>query len=263
VSVRLRHLAADDRGFSLTELLVAMVLASIVGVTVLTIFTQGLGATTGVQNRVEANQKGRLALDAVGGLLDSQVCLLANDPANAGQVKSMPPILATDPFGKVTNGNSVSFYATLNGGNGTPDLYRITYDPAAKTLTQYRYAGQGTEPSVTFNPTPKTRVLATNILPAGFRKSDGTTTTLPIFSYYTFQADGTVRTDPDPAQDTALPAAPLSALNAAKVVRVWVRMVPAADRAKTVTASNTLQTQSTLATARPPAPPDDPGAVCP
>jgi prepilin-type N-terminal cleavage/methylation domain-containing protein len=145
----LRRLVDDERGFSLTELLMSMVIGSIVLWALMTVFVQGVGGTMKVSDRAEAQQRGRLAMDRLETVLNSQVCLDATHP----------PVIAGD-------GQSVTVYADLGDVAFLPKQYRFVYDPAARTLTEQQFDGTGTVPNLTFPATPsRTASLAPGVVP--------------------------------------------------------------------------------------------------
>jgi prepilin-type N-terminal cleavage/methylation domain-containing protein len=240
LAVMVSTLLHDDDGFSITELLVALVVGSIVLTSLMFVFITGLQATGRVNDRVEAAQRGRLAMDRVTSLLDSQVCISYYD-STAGSVLTIPPVQPT-----VSTSTSVTFYADLAGSSDTPDRYTVTYDPSAKTLTEYRYASTGTMPNLTFASTPTaTRVLSSNVVPA---RQGGVITgaQLPIFQYYKF-TNGAINTTP-----LATTPSGLSAANAALVVRVDVQFQTTPERTRAEDPrSALLQGQGTISTANP------------
>jgi prepilin-type N-terminal cleavage/methylation domain-containing protein len=226
---RLRH---DEDGFTLVELLFAMVLGSLLLTAVMYIFTTGLNATTRINDRVDSEQRARTAMDRITRLLDSQVCLVNTDDTNT---LTTPPVVAG------STGASITFYADLNGASDTPNRYTLTYDPTAKTLTQYTYKGSGTLPSVHFATSPSVARLAANVQAVG---------TAPVFSYYKYEVDSatgnTVVNEGHPV------AVPFTDTVARQIVRVGVQFqansassarTGANDKARTViTGTGTVAT---------------------
>ncbi|MBI5105566.1 MAG: prepilin-type N-terminal cleavage/methylation domain-containing protein [Solirubrobacterales bacterium] len=204
---RLRALARDESGFSVTELLMAMSIGSIVLWALMQFFVTGIKSSNELSDRVEAAQRGRLAMDRVTTLMDSMLCLNA----------ATPPVVAG------STGTSVTFYADLAGASATPVKYQLTYDAATKQLNEAQYVGQGALPgAITYPGSPtRTRVLATNVVPA----RDGAGAQQPVFRYYAFQADGTVN-------EAAPLAVPLTAGDASTVVRVAAQFRANPERTK-------------------------------
>lgn len=221
----LRRLRHDQNGFSLMEMLAAMAIGSIVLTALLSVFTNGITGAARVNDRIEAAQRGRAALDRVTSLLDSQVCIVSYD-ATAKTDITTAPVLPT-----VSDDNNVYFYADLNGASDSPDKYRISYDPSAKTLTEYRYDGtRNSSSTLVFPSTPTvTRLLATSIMPA---RVNGKLTgaQLPIFQYFRYTNSAV---DPTPL------TTPVSAADAATVVRVGVQFQAISSRTKVEDARST------------------------
>jgi prepilin-type N-terminal cleavage/methylation domain-containing protein len=165
-----RRLRSDQSGFSLIELLMAMALGSIVLTALMTIFMSGISSTVKVSDRVEALQRGRITMDRITTLLNSQTCLLNTD--GTGQA----PILDGQD-------SQVAFYASLGVVDSDPTIYRLRYDAAAKSLYEDRYAPvRNASNVVTYPSYPASpgvsRLIGTNVLP--------TTAGAPIFRYWQF-----------------------------------------------------------------------------
>lgn len=234
---RLRH---DEAGFSLPELLTAMVIGGVVLAALMTLMTTGFLKSAQVTDRAEAAQIGRSAMDRTVTLLDSTVCL---DPSSAGII---PPLIGAAGSEAGSDSNYLAFYADLNGVSGSPDKYTITYDATAKSLTERRYQGIGSLPNLTFPASAtETRVLATNVVPA---RDPNTTAQLPIFRYYDYEADGTINTG------TPL-AVPITAVIAPTVVRVLIDFQSISSRTKTEDKRSTMiEGQSAIGTPDPATP---------
>jgi len=186
------RLARDD-GFSLPELLMAMTIGVVVLLAGAMTLDHAISATATVQRRVDANQRGRAAMDDVVRQMRSQVCL-TNEwvvPADASapiRVAGAGPT-TTAPTGDGTQ--SVAFYADLQKTDAyksssplPPELRVITFDGAALKLRESIYvpqvaAGRATYPA---NPT-KITVLASSV----DRTLDrGTGQRLPVFRFYKY-----------------------------------------------------------------------------
>jgi prepilin-type N-terminal cleavage/methylation domain-containing protein len=201
----LRRLRSDQSGFSLVELLMAMALGSIVLAALMTVFLNGITGTVKISDRTEALQRGRITMDRVTTLLNSETCLLNSD--GTGQ----PPIL---------NGqdSQVAFYASLGVVDSDPTIYRLRYDSASKRMWEERFlpvnnAGVVTYPTYPASP-DYSRLIGTNILP--------TTAGAPIFRYWQFiTTDGPTLGMVD---GTAL-ATPLSTTSQFATVRITISFV--------------------------------------
>jgi prepilin-type N-terminal cleavage/methylation domain-containing protein len=224
---RLTTRLRDEDGFSLVELMISMALSGLVLTALMLTFANGVTGANRTQDRVDAAQRGRLAMDRITGLLDSQVCVVGKDAAGADV--SVAPILPS-----ISTANSVTFYGDLNGASNTPNKYTITYSPTAKTLSLTTAPGSGTYPNVTFG-TPVTTRLADYIVPA----LDANNNALDVFQYFPFDASGSVLTD------AAHKVTPTTAAIAGTVVRVQVNFRALSSRNKTPDArSLSLQGES-------------------
>lgn len=208
VGARLR---GEDDGFSLMELLAAMMIGSIVLTALMTVFTTGMQNTNRAANRVEGTQAARAAVDRATTLLDAQACL---QTVVGGQEQFVSPIL------EGSDANKVTFYADLKGASATPDKYTLEYNGAAHTLTEQVVAGSGAMPNVTFSGPARTRVT-----PNIWQAVDASNVAQPVFRYYAFKADGTL--NPTPL------AVPLTVATAPTVAKVVVQLAAAGDHSNT------------------------------
>lgn len=192
---RVRH---DERGVTLVELLAALAAGGIVLAGVLTFSITGVNASLEVEDRAEAAQRGRQALDRMVTVLQSQVCIDA----------ARPPIATGDA-------NAVTFYADTSSETFRPRQHRFAYDPATKRITESIHAGIGTPPAIVFVPSPtEVRAVAAGVTPVPGR---------PLLRYYAFTS-----TQPTTAS-VELPV-PLSVADARRVVRVAVAFNVAPSR---------------------------------
>lgn len=180
----------DEHGMSLVELVVAMSIGIVVLLAAFTVMDRAFQIQKETNDRSDAVQRGRLALEAMTRSLRSQVCM------------GTPPTAI-----RVATVNSMTYTADLSGGSSLPAQYILTYDAAAKTITEYKYDGSGTYPTLNFPASPtRTRVLLTNVVPSG---------TTPIFSYWALDSAGT-------GANTALTSLPLSTTDLPRAVRVAI-----------------------------------------
>lgn len=196
-------LLADERGFSLMELMMAMVVGSIILTAVMNLSISGMTNSAKVTDRVEATGRARVATDRMTSLLAAQVC-------NAG----VAPITEATP-------TSVTFTANNGDVTAVPSRYRLRFDATTNTLFEDRWAGSlNAAGVVVFASTAATRVLITNAQPVGGA----------IFDYHAFDlATGVV-------DDAALPmvSGALSAANLSLVVRVDTALTALPERTKKV-----------------------------
>jgi prepilin-type N-terminal cleavage/methylation domain-containing protein len=212
----LRRLRNDQDGFSLPELLTAMVIGSVVLGALMTLMTTGFTRSIEVSDRADAAQTGRGAMDRMITLLDSSICL---DPVTTSA--AVPPLIGSSaavagppaiPAQVGSDDNYASFYADLAGVSDSPDKYTLTYNATAKTLTEQQFASTGTLPNITIPTTAtRTNVLATNVVPE--RTTAGVQ--IPIFRYFDYESDASI--------NLATPlATPITQAVAGSAVRVLV-----------------------------------------
>jgi Tfp pilus assembly protein PilW len=161
---RLRARLAGEDGFTLVELLTAMVIGMVVVFGAFTLMERSFVATNDVADRADAAQRGRIAMDAVTRQLRSQVCF-------SGQL----PVLAGSP-------NSLDFVTDLGDGTTSPERHVLTFASATNgyTLTETDYSMtsvNGATP-VTWGPA-RTKTLLTGIARNG---------TAPFFQYLGYDA---------------------------------------------------------------------------
>jgi prepilin-type N-terminal cleavage/methylation domain-containing protein len=192
---------SDERGFTLTELLTAMLIGMVVLLAAFMVLDRSFSASGQIADRSDALQRGRQAMDLMTRQLRSQVCL----------GKTNAPIVAGSD-------TSVSFYGDLSDGTTNVQQRTLTWDSTTKKITQSVITGAGTYPDLTFTGTATTRELLTNVE----RIMDGSTPR-PIFRYYAYvtgTTDGTL--DPNP-----LPT-PLGTANLSRVavIKIGFRTFP-------------------------------------
>jgi prepilin-type N-terminal cleavage/methylation domain-containing protein len=190
-----------EEGFTLPEMLVAISIAMIVSLAAFALVETTMKKSADAAARVNATQRGRLAMDTITRQLRSQVCIATNVPAMYA---------ATD--------SSASFYVDFTDQSNSdtpPELHRITYDPVAKTIVEYDTTGvsdHATPPRFTYDlAVPgrnKSKTLISNVQQYG---------NTPIFQYFGYDEE----TPPRPS--VVLPAAAgMTATNLARVARIVV-----------------------------------------
>lgn len=188
---------ADEDGFSLVELLVAMSIGIIVLIGVLAIVQATSRSSNRTTARIAADQAARPALTRIIDELHSS-CISPD----------LAPIL------QGSGNSSVTFIYSADGGvSPVPQKKTITLDSSG-LITEYTYAySGGTAPDWTFSTTASPRQLVKNVTPA----AAGGQTGLPLFRYYAYDSGG--------ALSAVTPAAGgLSATEAAAVVQVTVAL---------------------------------------
>jgi prepilin-type N-terminal cleavage/methylation domain-containing protein len=187
----------DERGFTLIEVVVSMVIGTIVILAAYTVLDASTSLGKRTQDRVDAAQRGRLAMDVIGSELRSQVCLPG----------------AVPPMATGATPTDFTFYSNLGDQNSPPQKRRIyVQNSAIKEQTWMgTYSGSGTTLTVNWAATPTSKVLVDPV-----SQVDATT---PYFRFWGFDANlpATI--------NQPLDATPLSAADAGRVVQVDVSFV--------------------------------------
>jgi prepilin-type N-terminal cleavage/methylation domain-containing protein len=203
----------NDAGFSLPELLVTMTIAMTVSLAAFALVEFVMKRAAETEQRVEATQRGRIALETMTRQLRSQVCL-----TKGGAVLSTPIVDGT--------ANQVTFYTDLSDAASVapyPEKHVLTYSSTAKTIIEEDYTSvNGTTWTLRLR-----RTLLTDVKPE--LKPGGAAE--DVFSYYAYDYDAT-RT---PKLLTTALTPPLGATNAKRVVQVKVafRTAPRAKNVRT------------------------------
>ncbi|MEA2362171.1 MAG: hypothetical protein QOD71_1316 [Thermoleophilaceae bacterium] len=159
---------SDERGFTLTELLVAMFIGMVVLLAAFMVLDRSFTASGQIADRTEALQRGRLAMNLITRQLRSQVCVgTANKPI----------VAASD--------SSITFYADLSDGTQPIKKRTLSFDVTTDTITESVIAGAGTYPNVTFTAAATSLPLLTKV-----RQIMDGTTPRPMFRYYGYQTTG-------------------------------------------------------------------------
>ena len=202
---RTRALMADQRGFTIAELSVAMAMGLIVLFAAGTLMVVGLHDTGRVTDRIQATQQGRTATEQLVQELNSGC--LANDvsPVQAQTATGISPVVKTD-------GSDLVFVSGLGNATGTPTEHVVTVKNGA--LIDISYANTGGLPPAlntaatwTFSSTP----TVTRTLLAHVAQINAST---PMFQYFSYS------TTTPPMSTTPLSPTPLSAAAAASVAQV-------------------------------------------
>jgi prepilin-type N-terminal cleavage/methylation domain-containing protein len=161
---------AGQRGFSLTELLVAVTIGMVILFAALAVFDRTISASGQIADRSEALQRGRLAMEVISRQLRSQVC-----------VGDTPPIVAGSDL-------SVTFYADLTDGTPANPIKKrtLSYSTTTDTISESVASSSGTYPTLTFG-TATTTPLLTKV--DQILETNGTLR--PIFRYYGYQTGTT------------------------------------------------------------------------
>jgi type II secretory pathway pseudopilin PulG len=198
----------SESGFSLIELLAALVIGMIVVLAAFDLLDSSATVSGQVSARTDASQRGRGAIDQMTRALRSQVC-----------VNGDPPVVSA-------TANRVTFTADLSNGSTVPKQTQLDYASAARTITQTTWDGSGTEPSLTFLGAGQARTLLTDVDPEPSK---------PIFSYWAVR-DGSGGTQ----LDELVP--PIATADLSRIARIDISFVahasgqlePSPDNASTI-----------------------------
>jgi prepilin-type N-terminal cleavage/methylation domain-containing protein len=199
----LTRLRTQD-GFSLPELLMAMLVGVIVLIAAFSLIDNSVAINGKVISRQDATARGRSAMDEITRSLRSAVC--GNTAA--------PIVTAT--------ATQVVFTTDLGDGTGYPDKRTFTYDATADTITETIVPGTLNSGNVVWTSAAKTLSVVTDTDPDPAVTPAGT-----IFSYYKF-TPGT-----SGQSYTALPA-PVTGNDLARIARIDVSYVTRPAKVSTI-----------------------------
>ena len=191
----------DEGGFTLVELLSSLAVGMVVIFAIFGLLDYTVSAQRKVEDRVDAVQRGRNAMEVITQQLRSQICLGPGYPA----------ITSAD-------GNSVTFYTDLGGETSKLQRRTIAFNPATGTVSQTDWNMSGSIPTAPTFTLARTVNLATNLIGVG---------TTPFFRYYAFAQN--------PVTPNLLLASPLSDADEARVVKVGISFVARPTRGGNLT----------------------------
>jgi prepilin-type N-terminal cleavage/methylation domain-containing protein len=209
----------DERGFTLIEMVISMVIGVIVILAAYTVLDASSSLGKRTQDRVDAAQRGRLAMDVIGSELRSQVCLPG----------AVPPMAAG------ATPTDFTFYSNLGDQNSPPQKRRLYVQNGAikeQTWTG-TYSGSGTSLTVNWAATPTSKVLVDPV--AQVATPLGPT---PYFRFWGFDANlpATI--------NQPLDTTPLSAADAGRVVQIDVNFVARPTGSTTTSPRDSIFQQS-------------------
>lgn len=192
--------ARDEAGFTLIELLMAMTIGVVVLFAAFMLVDASTPLAQRTQDRVDAAQRGRLAMEIIGAELRSQVCMPG----------AVPPIMPT-----VSDDNNVWFYGNNQDQDSLPQRHHIYIQGTA--LMEDTWQGQGSVANVTF-PVGQLPVTRTLVDPVALVPG------VPLFRYFGFDANL-------PASVNQAITAPVTVADSRRVVQVNVSFVARPTRA--------------------------------
>ncbi len=194
----IRSRLADERGYSLMEMSVSVLLGLIVVLAGYQLLTSSSRASTDVADRVDAAARARDGMEAITARLRSQVCLNDDGPAIVrtsptsmdffsvhGNVVPSPVIYGnTDATQDTAQARRIEFRAGVNGAAGKIVEYQWNSPlPADDPSTRYPEAA-GVFPPVGLDGQTAASVVPTRTLMTGVERPGGTGA---IFKYFRFQ----------------------------------------------------------------------------
>jgi prepilin-type N-terminal cleavage/methylation domain-containing protein len=196
---RARARLREERGFALTEMLVASLIGTILLLVVFDLVDASQEASSRVEARVDGTQRGRVAVEQVMQRLRSQTCVQLDD--GNGSWSQEPPIVSGD-------NDSVSFYSDLGDGSDyLPEVRRISV--VGNDLVEQVSEGVEATNGWRFPSPTSEHIVLDGVRPV----KDSGGNALPYFRYYAYDA-GTL------AQPTVLLNTPLSDADTDRVVKV-------------------------------------------
>ena len=233
----MRARLADEAGFTIVELLTAMVVGLAVLGAAFALVGRASALQSRTQDRVDAHQRGRAAMEAMVTELRSGTCVTTADGT------PYAPIVPGAGNGDGSDGNRVVFYANTAGPNALPQRRELWCDANAHQIWEDVYQLQspasdasGRKGLVVLSPLParqSRRLVLDNAYPRDASK--------PIFTYWSYRLTKTSTTPSYTASDelAQLPAPIAATADALRVVqvRMAIRVRPAGV---TSTANNPL-----------------------
>jgi prepilin-type N-terminal cleavage/methylation domain-containing protein len=207
LATALRRLRREEHGFTLIELLVAMLAGVVVAAAAMAILIISYSLSSQTNDRIDANQQGRLALTKITQALGSS-CVAA----------STPPVLSANVAGGATNADQITFYSSLTDGpNVTPSEVTIALTGGA--LMMYTYPENALTGSTDANSgqsiwTWQTTPTPFTLLPYATTATIGGSVQ-PVFEYWDYNSS-------DALQPISIGAGSLTSAQALTVAEVTV-----------------------------------------
>ncbi|HEV2975553.1 MAG TPA: prepilin-type N-terminal cleavage/methylation domain-containing protein [Solirubrobacteraceae bacterium] len=175
----LRTVIRDERGFTLVELLVAMVAGVVVVFALVALIAISLHQETRIADRVQDDRAGRSALNQILEELHSSCTGFGSIAIQAPSTTPSSPLAATgatnvwflSAYGNSTSGNASVSAVVEHDINWTSSGKTSNTGEPLGTLRDYSFAGSGESPNWSFGTlstaNAKASTLASNVVPAG------------------------------------------------------------------------------------------------
>jgi prepilin-type N-terminal cleavage/methylation domain-containing protein len=215
----------SERGFTLVELLVAMMMSAVVIIGASAVIISSLNVTEQVTQRTAALGEARTGVETLLGQLNSG-CLVANtSPVLPSTTSGISPVVNSDAT------DLVFVSGTGDSATATPTEHVVTVSGGALIDSAYGYTGTaasvGTPSAWTFSTTPSAVLnLAEHV----------TTGSGPMFTYYAYSSN---QTGTDSLLGAPALSSPLTAATAPTVAEVGldIRFAPAGSNTNATTTS--------------------------
>lgn len=224
----LSHARRED-GFSLIELLAALMIGMIIVLAAFDIMDSGLAVSGQVSARTDASQRGRQAVDQMTRLVRSSVC-----------VNGQAPVLSA-------TASQVTFTSDLSTGSTVPKKVQLSYSGGTRSITQTTWDGSGVEPTVTWPGASQTQTLLTDVDPEASK---------PVFDYWAIHDNsGGTQLDPIPA--------PVASTDLDRIARIDISFVAHASGQVESSPSNASTIEDSVFTRSVDSSLPSPSVVCP
>jgi Tfp pilus assembly protein PilW len=141
LATALRRLRHEERGFTLIELLVSILTGVVVAGAAMAILIISYSLSSQSNDRLDANQQGRLAMTKITQALNSS-CV----------ADATPPVLSSNVVGGASNANQITFYSSLTDApDVTPNEITVALTGGALNMYTYPYEATGTTGATSAN----------------------------------------------------------------------------------------------------------------
>jgi hypothetical protein len=173
----LRERVSDEAGFTLVELLVVLMAATVITGALFTMLDVTLHQTSRTYSKVSSSQSGRIAVDNIENELHSACVSSELAPVQANSDGN--DLIFISQYGSAAFSSQYGSGASASSATPTPVEHKIVFDPNAGTLTDNTYAetGGGGD-NWTFSSSPSTTTtMATGVTASG---------STPVFQYFDY-----------------------------------------------------------------------------
>jgi len=209
LATALRRLRHEQRGFTLIELLVSILMGVVVAGAAMAILIISYSLSSQSNDRIDANQQGRLAMTKITQALNSS-CV----------ADATPPVLSANVAGGASNASQITFYSSLTDGpNVTPNEVTIALTGGALMMYTYPYEASGSTGATDANSGQSSWLWSTTptdftLLPYAATATVNSASQ-PVFEYWDYNSS-------DALQQIAIGAGNLTSAEAQTVAAVTI-----------------------------------------